>query len=631
LNRVKYKMLKVDKFEIIVIGGGHAGVEAAAASARRGAETLLISDNYDLIGQMSCNPAIGGLAKGQIVLEIDALGGIMGRATQQAGIQFKTLNKSKGPAVQAPRAQCDRQLYQRTIRQMLEQVGNLTIKQDRVTEIITSKGRISGVKTITGVTYTCEAAVLCAGTFLRGLVHIGDVNFGAGRMGESPVSRLAASLEELGFERGRLKTGTPPRISSSSVDFSLLKRQDGDEPPPFFSFYSCKQPKNLLPCWQTDTNSETHNIIRDNLGRSPLYGTGVIKGTGVRYCPSIEDKVVKFSDQESHTVFLEPEGLATEELYANGIPTSLPTDVQLDMVHSIKGLQNARLTRWGYAIEYDYFQPTQLEPTLETRKLKGLYFSGQINGTTGYEEAGAQGLVAGANAAGAVLNTEQLILSRTEAYIGVLIDELVTKGTKEPFRMFTSRAEYRLRLRYDNAHYRLMPIARKRNLIDEHCWTEFQKEKTEQEELRRQLKENRITPSSDELTRLNKENLDLDISRGLSLWELLKRPEITIDDLLEASLIDKPRINRVADQLGVEAKYEGYIKRQDNKIKKLRRLEEKKIPRHIDYDQLPQLSNEAVEKLKRVQPRTLAQAQNISGIKPTDVQVLMIYLEGKQS
>ncbi len=615
-------------YDVIVIGGGHAGVEACAASARRGANTLLLTDNYDRIGQMSCNPAVGGLAKGQLAREVDAMGGIMGRATEIAGLQFKTLNKSKGPAVQSPRAQCDRATYRQTVGKLLEKQPDLEIKQDRAVRILRDGDKITGVKTISNMEYEGEAVVLCAGTFLRGKIFIGDHQQPGGRSGERAAEKLAADLDKLPLQKGRLKTGTPPRLAGGSVDLKSFRRQEGDEPPPRFSYYHDCQLQNKRPCWQGATNSRTHEIIRDNLDRSPLYGTGVIEGTGVRYCPSIEDKIIRFDHHDSHTVFLEPEGLQTNELYANGIPTSLPADVQLEFLHSIEGLEEARVTRWGYAIEYDFFQPTQLDSTLEVREAEGLFFAGQINGTTGYEEAAGQGLVAGINAAGKALDQEEYIPSRTNSYLGVLVDDLVTKGTQEPFRMFTSRAEHRLKLRVDNAHFRLLPTARRLGLIDDRTWKQFKEENSRREELQSLLKERTISPGSEAENRLDEEGCELELQEGKTLWKLLKRPEVEVDDLLAAGVIDAPDRKRILNHLGIEAKYEGYIKRQESKIQKLQKKEEKKIPADFSYEELSELSNESKEKLKEVMPRTLAQAGRIPGIKPTDVQILMVHLEG---
>ncbi len=620
--------MKISDYDVIVIGGGHAGVEAAAASARRGIPTVLLTDSYDSLGMMSCNPAVGGLSKGQIALEVDALGGLIGRATERAGIQFKTLNKSKGPAVQAPRAQCDRQLYHRAIRNLLEEQANLTIKEDRVCELLTEAGSICGVETVSRIQYLARAVVVCAGTFLDGKIYIGLENYPGGRRGDPAANRLAESLRNKGLQTARLKTGTPPRIDGKSVNFEQLTRQEGEEPPPGFSFYSDDGPKNLRPCWLTSTNPRTHEIIRGGLDRSPLYGTEEIEGTGVRYCPSIEDKVLKFEERDSHTVFLEPEGLETTEFYANGIPTSLPPDVQLDFVHSIAGLEEARLTRWGYAIEYDFFQPTQLNTSLETRQVAGLFLAGQVNGTTGYEEAAGQGLMAGINAAGKILEKEPFILDRTEAYIGVLIDDLVTQGTTEPYRMFTSRAEHRLRLRCDNAHYRLTPRANELNLISESTWDKFQAEQNTRATYLEKFKSTRVKPNSAELKALNKaleEPLELTESR--SIWALLKRPEIKLEAILEADLVTPPEPPRVGQHLAIEAKYEGYIKRQEDKVEKTRRMEARKIPADFSYQELAELSNESVEKLQAVRPDTLGQAGRISGIKPTDVQIIMAHLD----
>jgi len=620
--------LDIDTYDVLVIGAGHAGIEAASASARRGAKTVMFTTDYDNIGQMSCNPAVGGLAKGQIALEVDALGGVMGRATEEAGIQFRTLNKSKGPAVQAPRAQCDRSLYKRATKRHLEQQEHLTIKQDRVDDVLTQNGSVSGVKTASDVTYTAPNVIVCTGTFLRGQIHLGEEDRTGGRAGEAATTNLAESLERFGFEHGRLKTGTPPRIDGQTVDYSMMDKQDGENPPPRFSYFREEKPTNYKPCWITSTDESTHDVIRDNLDRSPIYGTGVIDGTGVRYCPSIEDKIVKFEDQDSHTVFLEPEGRYTSELYVNGLSTSLPPDVQQSLVREVEGLEHAELTRWGYAIEYDFYQPTQLNATLETRGVPGLFLAGQINGTTGYEEAAGQGIIAGINAANRSLGDEPFTLDRTQAYIGVLIDDLVTQGTQEPYRMFTSRAEHRLCLRKDNAHYRLTPLARELGLINDEDWERFHGERKARNEFENTVNSFRVKPGSEDENRLENAMEDsLSLSETDSLYNLLKRPEVTVQHVFDADLVEPPTPRRVADHVGIAIKYEGYIRRQEGKIEKARRMEAKKIPDDIEYDSLPELSNESIEKLNRVRPETLGQASRISGVKPSDIQIIMMHLE----
>jgi len=624
--------LEIDTFDVAVIGSGHAGIEAASASARRGANTVVFTTDYDNIGQMSCNPAIGGLAKGQIALEVDAMGGLMGQLTEKAGIQFRMLNQSKGPAVQSPRAQCDRALYRAAAKQALEEHHNLTIKQDRVDGIHTDDRGVTGVLTQSQTIYHVDSVVVCTGTFLRGKIHLGQVGDTGGRAGDAATTRLAESLDRFEFERGRLKTGTPPRIDGSTIDFDAFRRQEGENPPPRFSYYGNTTPENKRPCWQGSTNENTQEIIENNLERSPIYGTGVIEGTGVRYCPSIEDKIVRFDDQDSHTVFLEPEGLRTSELYVNGLSTSLPPDVQQKMVHSVEGLDQAEITRWGYAIEYDYFQPTQLRRTLESRDVPGLFFAGQINGTTGYEEAAGQGLIAGINAAGSILGQKPFILDRTDAYIGVLIDDLVTQGTNEPYRMFTSRAEHRLVLRYDNAHYRLLPQAYQLGIVTEETWESFQDEQSQREDFQQTLQNTMVKVNSRDEERLS-DRLDqpLDLSDSSSLYHLLKRPEVGIRDILDTELVEPPSRSRVANHIGIKIKYKGYIQRQQSKIEKARRMENKTIPSSINYGSIPELSNESIEKLSRVQPETLGQASRISGIKPSDIQVLMVAIEDSSS
>lgn len=622
--------MQIDDYEVLVIGAGHSGIEAATASARRGARTVMFTTDYDNIGQMSCNPAIGGLAKGQIALEVDAMGGVMGRATEEAGIQFRTLNQSKGPAVQAPRAQCDRALYKQATKQRVERQPGLTIKQDKVDAVLTDDDRITGVLTASGTEYRAETVVVCTGTFLRGTIHLGESNHDGGRSGEAATTKLAESLEQFGFERGRLKTGTPPRIDGQTVNYEVMEEQHGEEPPPRFSFYGKTEPVNHKPCWLTRTNGRTHDVIRDNLDRSPIYGTGVIDGTGVRYCPSIEDKVVKFEDKDSHTVFLEPEGLRTSELYVNGLSTSLPPDVQREMVHSVKGLEEAEITRWGYAIEYDFYQPTQLNASLETREVPGLFFAGQINGTTGYEEAAGQGLIAGINAASRALGKEYFTLDRTQAYIGVLIDDLVTQGTQEPYRMFTSRAEHRLCLRKDNPHYRLTPLARDLGLVSDEDWDAFQAERSARDDFQTTLEETSVKVNSadeDAVSAAMASGDSLDLNETESAYDLLKRPEVDVEHFEAAGLIETPQRDRIADHVGIAIKYEGYIRRQQGKIEKARRMEAKTIPDDIDYEALDELSNESIEKLNRVRPETLGQASRISGVKPSDIQIIMMHLE----
>lgn len=619
--------MEINDFDVAVIGTGHAGIEAASASARRGANTVMFTTDYDNIGQMSCNPAIGGLAKGQIALEVDALGGLMGELTEQAGIQFRTLNKSKGPAVQSPRAQCDRALYRQAAKEAVENHENLTVKQDRVDRLITDDQAVTGLICQSNTEYYVDSVIVCTGTFLRGQIHLGEIGDEGGRSGDAATTNLAESLEQFDFDRGRLKTGTPPRIDGNTVNYDCFDEQTGEEPPPFFSFYGETEPTNHRSCWTGSTNLDTHAVIEDNLDRSPIYGTGVIDGTGVRYCPSIEDKVVKFEDQDSHTVFLEPEGLRTNELYVNGLSTSLPPDVQTEMVHSVEGLEEAQITRWGYAIEYDFFQPTQLGATLEAKDVPGLFLAGQINGTTGYEEAAGQGIVAGINAAGRHFGDDPFVLNRTESYIGVLIDDLVTQGTEEPYRMFTSRAEHRLVLRCDNTHYRLMPKARERGLIPDETWEAFQSEKESHDTFYSTLEETKVKVNSSDEEALSSACEDqLDLSESDQLDQLLKRPEVTVDAALEADLIEPPSPRRVADQVGIEIKYQGYIDRQQSKIEKAKRMESKSIPDGFDYGAVPELSNESIEKLSDVRPETLGQAERISGIKPSDIQVLMVYL-----
>ena len=612
-------------FDVIVVGGGHAGTEACLASARMGCKTLLLTHNIETLGQMSCNPAIGGIGKSHLVKEVDALGGAMAIATDRSGIQFRVLNARKGPAVRATRVQADRIKYKAAVRGILESQENLTIFQQAVDDLIIEQERVTGVITQMGLHFKAKTVVVTAGTFLAGKVHIGLENHAAGRAGDPPSESLAQRLRDLPFRVERLKTGTPPRIDARSVDFSSLQEQWGDSPEPVMSYLGRLQdhPQQTC-CWITYTNKKTHKIIHSGMDRSPLY-TGVIDGVGPRYCPSIEDKVVRFADKDQHQIFIEPEGLDTYELYPNGISTSLPFDVQLDLVRSIKGFENAHITRPGYAIEYDYFNPQDLHYSLETKSIKGLFFAGQINGTTGYEEAAAQGLLAGANAALQVQEKEYWCPTRDTAYAGVLVDDLISMGTNEPYRMFTSRAEYRLLLREDNADIRLTAKGRELGLVDDNRWQAFC-EKQEGIELETQrLKNTWVQPNSDMAEKLFK-HIDHRISHEYSLFDLLKRPELNhqiIGDLLP----DQKPDSKIALQVEIDAKYSGYISRQQDEIDRLQRHENTAIPDGFDYSNIKGLSNEVKQKLSDALPKTLARAARVPGVTPAAISLLLVQLK----
>ncbi|MGY0398499.1 MAG: tRNA uridine-5-carboxymethylaminomethyl(34) synthesis enzyme MnmG [Ostreibacterium sp.] len=618
-------MKYTDIFDVIVVGGGHAGTEAASASARMGATTLLLTQNIETIGMMSCNPAIGGIGKGHLVKEIDAMDGLMARAADRAGIQFRTLNSRKGPAVQATRAQADRHLYRTAIRHLLDQQKNLTIFQTMVNNLVIENHRVVGVDTKHDIRFIGKTIIITAGTFLGGKIHVGLNHYSGGRAGDEASVTLADNLRDLPFKVQRLKTGTPPRIDAKSIDFSQCQEQPGDEPRPIFSFigYHTDQPQQIS-CWITQTNEKTHEIIRGDLEQSPMY-TGVIESIGPRYCPSIEDKIMRFADKASHQVFLEPESLTNTEIYPNGISTSLPFETQIRYVRSMQGLENANITRPGYAIEYDFFDPQDLRNSLETQAIENLFFAGQINGTTGYEEAGAQGLLAGINAVLKVRNQPSWFPTRDSAYLGVMVDDLITQGTKEPYRMFTSRAEYRLLLREDNADQRLTETAFQLGLVSENRYRRFCKKVELIEKNKEKLRSTWVQPA------MIGDNINIQISREANAYDLLKRPEVVYAELEKIDNIDAEIPESVKSQLTIEIKYEGYLKRQQDEVDKHNRHKKKQIPNDFDYYNVKGLSAEVTEKLARIRPETIGQAGRIAGVTPAAISLILVYMKRYES
>ena len=616
-----------EQFDVIVVGGGHAGTEAATAAARMGLNTLLLTHNIDTLGHMSCNPAIGGIGKGHLVKEVDALGGIMAQAIDLGGIQFRTLNSSKGPAVRATRAQADRLLYKAVVRQTLENYPNLKIFQQACDDLIMDGDRVAGVVTQSGIRISGKTVVLTVGTFLNGLIHIGMENYKGGRAGDPPSIALAQRLRELPLRIDRLKTGTPPRIDARTVDLSVMQQQHGDDPRPVFSFIgNASQHPRQVPCYVTHTNEKTHEVIRNNLDRSPMYA-GVIEGIGPRYCPSIEDKITRFADKTAHQIFVEPEGLTTHELYPNGISTSLPFDVQVQIVRSIRGFENAHITRPGYAIEYDFFDPRDLKANMESKCIPNLFFAGQINGTTGYEEAAAQGLMAGLNAALRAQDKDPWNPRRDQAYMGVMMDDLSTLGTREPYRMFTSRAEYRLLLREDNADLRLTAIGRELGLVDDHRWSKFNAKLEQVEQERQRMRSTWIHPQHPSLEAVNA-LVNTPLTREQSLEELLRRPEVTYDALMAIEGVG-PALEdtAAADQVEIQIKYAGYIERQHDEVEKQLRNENTLLPLDMNYRDVNGLSNEVIAKLNDAKPQTIGQASRISGITPAAISILLVHLK----